>query len=250
MEWFRRQQRIVQAALGCGGALMICTTLSCIAAIGMALVAPDSEEDALAEAAVEATATFTPTAGVAVASPSALPTNTTVSATFTATPELPAVATAAPTETPIPPTSTVVPPTPTALPPTATATPAVSQVEIDYIAAITDQSDTFVESMTRTGDLFGDARIFDQDWIIGVAVEFATWESLYNDAVALQVPEGYETFHAKWLESLGLLVDAADELTYGIDNFDSTAINEGARLIEEANTALVEALDLFEDASS
>lgn len=104
--------------------------------------------------------------------------------------------------------------------------------------------------MTRTGELFEDARIFDQDWIIGVAVEFVTWESLHTDALALQVPEGYEAFHAKWLETLGLLVDAAEELTYGIDNFDSAAINEGARLLEEANIALVEALDLFEDASS
>ena len=127
--------------------------------------------------------------------------------------------------------------------PTATATSndddEITSAEQDYLDAVNEQQITLYSSVDRAGDLFTDAGnditlIFDQEWIIDVAVEFVTWQSTYTDAQALDPSTRQQPIQDTWLEITSLISGASEDYTQFIDFQDTTAADAGILKINQA----------------
>lgn len=124
--------------------------------------------------------------------------------------------------------------------------------EQDYLDAIDEQQTTLYTSVDRAGDLFNDASddltlIRDQTWIVNVAVEFVTWQTIYTDAQALKPSDRQQPIQDVWLELAGLVSDASHDYTTFIDNVDASAGEAGVAKINQATLLIPVLQGLIKD---
>ena len=93
----------------------------------------------------------------------------------------------------------------------------------------------------QLGRLLEDAQIFDDDWIIEIALCMALIQLGYEEIQAEDCPSSMLHIHNKYVQGLSHLNTAMDLLAAGIDDFDVdsldrgiTETNIGTGLIEEA----------------
>lgn len=105
-------------------------------------------------------------------------------------------------------------------------------------------------SLNRFAGLSQNPRIGDDDWTISVAAELATWKVTYQAAQQMDVPPAFADVHAVYLERLGYIASAGDDIATGLDTFDVTLLNQaaasltlGTERITEANRLLTELRD-------
>lgn len=104
-------------------------------------------------------------------------------------------------------------------------------------------------SLNRFGDLMGDPQIFTDAWMIDVAVELVTWDSTYDEAMAITPPSRFAEFHAVYVEALGNVSEAGDLFAQGIDNFDPELINQAAEKLNRGTVLLEEAARMLNELS-
>lgn len=115
----------------------------------------------------------------------------------------------------------------------------------DYRAAIVDQSKQLTDSLTHFTELSGAPDLFNDDWRLNVAYEWATWRTLNEEVKALTPPPGYEAFHEKYVAALGKLDEASHDGANGLDNLDPELIGAGTAKVVEASNLIKEATALI-----
>ena len=140
-----------------------------------------------------------------------------------------------PTRTPTP------TPSQSPAPPIATLTPA----ESNYLNIIETNSQTCGTALTELGQLLSDAQIFDEDWIVEVAIQMATIRLCYEEMLATTPPDSMLTIHNKYIQALQHFNNACSLLAEGIDNLDMDSMDQaitemelGNQFIDEATTAV------------
>lgn len=127
--------------------------------------------------------------------------------------------------------------------PVATGWTIEEQAYIDWIAIQTVTLQNSMDTVTSLTANFQVSDLFDQNWIIKMAVIAATWQTSYDSAVAYTPPATFAEVHGYWVEATGHLANAADYLTYGIDNLDAASIELAAQEINTGTAAVQQAAD-------
>lgn len=116
-----------------------------------------------------------------------------------------------------------------------------------YFDEMTPIFQDLTESLPRAADLMSNPQIFSDDWKIALAVELVTWQSAYQQALAIVPPASLATVHAEIIESLRLLDEAADDITAGVDELDVDKIDLATAKIQLATEHINEATRLLND---
>jgi hypothetical protein len=85
----------------------------------------------------------------------------------------------------------------------------------------------------------------DPVWRQAIGDQLDICRSVHVTALALVPPPEFAAFHAEWLTSLGILMQAADLLEAGSDNQDPEAITQAADLMTEAGDHMALAIALL-----
>lgn len=133
---------------------------------------------------------------------------------------------------------------PTAVQSATSGNPAPLSVdEMAYANAVVEQTQIMSSSLQRFSDLMSSSQAFTDSWIISVAAELVTWQTVYQEALQMPVPPRFAAVHAKYLEGLSYYNQAVDQITYGIDNQDANALEYAATLMNMGTQAIGEAKD-------
>ncbi len=108
--------------------------------------------------------------------------------------------------------------------PVAAGWTAEEQAYLNWLAIQTVTLQGSMESFTTLTGNFQVTDLFDMNWIIQVAAVAATWQVAYDDAAAYVPPPAFAEVHSYWIDATAHLANAADYLTYGIDNLDAASI--------------------------
>ena len=127
---------------------------------------------------------------------------------------------------------------------------AVSAEERAYALAVAGQAETISESMSLFTDLMQAPRIGEDDWTIQLAGVLVTWRFTYEEALALTPPPAFAEVHAVYLDALGYLVAAADDIEVGIDTFDVARLSQAAVNLDLATQLLAEVERLVREISA
>jgi hypothetical protein len=106
---------------------------------------------------------------------------------------------------------------------------------------------TVGESLIRFGELSQDPRLFDEDWVVEVALQFVIWRSSYQDMLALQPPPAFADIHALNVEALRLIVEASEDISVGLDTGDDARLSQALPKIEQANALIDQARVLLDE---
>jgi endonuclease YncB( thermonuclease family) len=150
----------------------------------------------------------------------------------------------APTAEPV---ETVEPAAPTVAPPAEEESGRVgfTAAEQTYALTVAGYLEVMGDSFGRFGDLMQNPLIGDADWTYEVAAELATWKIVYEEAAALRPPAVFAEMHGVLLAALERYSLAADQIAYGLDNYDLDALNYALVLFEEGTALIGQANDLF-----
>lgn len=135
------------------------------------------------------------------------------------------------------PTNTVIPPTNT---PEATATHENTEYERLYVRMVRSTGQSIGGSMGQIGTLLGEladdeSLLYSDEYRIELAASIANVEIQSEKILEYEpVPARFEAFHEGYSRVAELLLEAMDEVVYGIDNVDVDAINRATELMEEA----------------
>jgi hypothetical protein len=157
-----------------------------------------------------------------------------------------------PTDTPIPTETPIPPDTPTPLPPTNTPiptdTPQANELlpEIQsYISAVTQKGQTMGKALGNLGDLLQNPNIGDDTWTINLAAQMTVIKLVHQELTQMDVPPEMADIHAAYLSATGDCDQAMDYLASGIDNVDTTAINQANDLIKSCGQKMSVPTDLL-----
>ena len=122
--------------------------------------------------------------------------------------------------------------------------PRITDEERTYVDEMLPYTVVVGDSLVRIADLTEAAGndpylIFDQDWTIDVATEFALWQIAYDEVSAIVPPPAFA--NALLVAALDKMVQASHEIAYGVDNLDAAALERGGLLMQEANGLITEA---------
>lgn len=113
--------------------------------------------------------------------------------------------------------------------------------ELAYVNTVVSQTQIMSSSLERFSDLMSSSQMFTDSWMISVAAELVTWQSVYQEALQMSVPPRFATVHAKYLEGLSYYNQAVDQITYGIDNLDASSLEYAATLMSLGTQSIQEA---------
>ncbi len=131
--------------------------------------------------------------------------------------------------------------------PTPASASGFTDEEQEYLNQVSELTETMSASLRRFSQLFSNPRIGATDWTVAVATEFAIWQATYDDASAIDPPPVFADMHATLVSALELYVQASQQASYGIDNFDADSIAQGVESLNQANALIAEALSLLNE---
>jgi len=138
--------------------------------------------------------------------------------------------------------STVPPVTPNE-PSTPTKTTTLSASEQNYATTIANQAEGLSTAFTKLGDLLQNYQFGNDEWTINVAAQLVIIRTIYNEAMAMEPPSSMAEIHYKYIQGLKHYYTMTDLFTKGIDQLDSS-------LIEQATTEMYKGMDYIQEATT
>jgi hypothetical protein len=123
----------------------------------------------------------------------------------------------------------------------------VSPEEGAYAAEVGRQMVVLGESMGTFADLMAVPRIGQDDWTLQLVGVIVTWQTAYDEALAMSPPPSLSEVHVSYLSALGYLNAAGDDIVAGLDTSDVGRLNSAATNLELANAELATTQDLIND---
>jgi hypothetical protein len=112
-----------------------------------------------------------------------------------------------------------------------------------YLDAMTPIVTAVRDSLDRYAALSQNHQFLNVEWLAKFAFELMLWRSAYDDARALEPPPALAESHGRYLEALGLLAEASDDV--------SAAVNEGDLVgLMAIGTKVTRATSLFDQATA
>lgn len=132
--------------------------------------------------------------------------------------------------------------------PTPTATPCPTTEEAAYMNAFTEEMEVIIEASGQLGPLLERFHPSDrsEDWVLATGAAIVMLEDSAGEIRALEPPASLTEIGDLHEAMAVRLLVAMDELTYGIDNLDESAVDEFSELIEQATDDLDQANALVE----
>jgi hypothetical protein len=117
-----------------------------------------------------------------------------------------------------------------------TASTDLTDQEETYFDELQDQVESYGDTSEEFANLFGqageDPTLFvDESWLIQVAGELVSWQTIAADAQTLDPSSRQQPIHDIWLEINRMNLLVVDDISYGIDNLDPDAINRSTARI-------------------
>ena len=119
--------------------------------------------------------------------------------------------------------------------------------EQQYAEKMINHLSALNETFATLGPMLQEARLFDNEWKIGVAAQLARMQQLNEEFKAITPPESLKDVHAKFAAAMKDIEPVPDLLAKGIDNLDADALLKatehlanGSQKMQEANKALEE----------
>jgi hypothetical protein len=97
-----------------------------------------------------------------------------------------------------------------------------------YRGKVKEELQLMSEGVNTVQPLAADPKFGDIYWEAHLRDGLASWKAIYKEAAALTEPDGYEGFHAKYLESLRSLNTDGDHVLAGLQPPDVDRVKVGA----------------------
>lgn len=123
----------------------------------------------------------------------------------------------------------------------------ITASEKAYASIVSEQSKRLSESVTKLGSLLKNPEFYNDAWKVNVAAQLVTIHSIYDGAVALEPPSSMAEIHYKYVQALKHYDTAADLLAKGIDQLDSSLIDQATLEVYMGTDYLDEATNLAID---
>lgn len=112
--------------------------------------------------------------------------------------------------------------------PTPTPKPGLTDEERTYLHKALQQGSDVGDAISNIGTLTMSPRIGDSAWIIQVGSQIAAVRLAYSELEELDSPARFISFHQKLLSGVRQCKSAVDNLAFGIDNADVSALELAA----------------------
>jgi len=116
-----------------------------------------------------------------------------------------------------------------------------------YATTIIDHASKVSETMYSLSDLMENAKFGDDEWTLNMAVQLATIQALYDEAMDVAPPDSMANIHYKYVQAMKHYETSTHLIAKGVDELDVNLINQataeiltGAQFMDEATKLIDE----------
>jgi len=130
--------------------------------------------------------------------------------------------------------------------PEQTELPPMTDEEQNYISALQDNSAAVGDAFEELSALMSNPQIGVDEWTLKVATQLTIIRLAYDEAKELNPPTSLSHIHSRYLQAMNKYNDATYLMASGIDNLDSTLLDEASNKMEEGAQYIDETTSLIE----
>lgn len=129
--------------------------------------------------------------------------------------------------------------------PTSSST--ITAAERAYASAVGDQATTMSNALSKLGALLKNYQLGDNEWTMNVATQLVKIRMVHDEAMAMTPPSSMTEIHYQYTQGLEHYYTMTDLLTRGIDELDTSLIEQAVTEGTIANGYITEATNLMND---
>jgi len=130
--------------------------------------------------------------------------------------------------------------------PEPTELPSITNEEQNYISAFQDNGATVGNAFEELSILMSNPQIGVDEWTLKVATQLTIIRLAHDEAIQMNPPASMVHIHSKYIQAMSEFNDATYLITSGIDNLDSTLLEEATNKMDEGTQYINEVTTLME----